>query len=48
MAQKVPGSPQRRVLDESVQLAEDFVREHLAHLMIAKPEVIKGPVVAHN
>jgi hypothetical protein len=34
--------------DESVHLAADFVREHLAHLMVSKPEVIEGPVVAHD
>ena len=34
--------------DESVHLAADFVREHLAHLMIQKPEIIEGPVKAHD
>jgi quinol monooxygenase YgiN len=34
--------------DESVRLAADFVREHLAKLMTSKPEVIEGPVVAHD
>jgi len=34
--------------DESVHLAADFVKEHLAHLLTAKPEVIEGPVVAHD
>ena len=34
--------------DESVRLAADFVREHLAKLMTSKPEVIEGAVVAHD
>jgi quinol monooxygenase YgiN len=34
--------------DESVQLAADFVREHLSHLMTSKPEIIEGPVAAHD
>jgi quinol monooxygenase YgiN len=34
--------------DESVRLAADFVREHLSKLMTSKPEIIEGPVVAHN
>jgi quinol monooxygenase YgiN len=34
--------------DESVQLAADFVREHLSQLMISKPEIIEGRVVAHD
>jgi hypothetical protein len=31
-----------------VQLAADFVREHLSQLMISKPEIIEGRVVAHD
>ena len=34
--------------DESVRLAADFVHEHLSKLMTSKPEVIEGPVVAHD
>ena len=34
--------------DESVHLAADFVREHLSQLMISKPEIIGGRVVAHD
>lgn len=34
--------------DESVRLAADFVRDHLSKLVTQKPEVIEGPVVAHN
>lgn len=34
--------------DESVSLAADFVREHLSKLLTSKPEIIEGPVVAHD
>ncbi len=34
--------------DESVHLAADFVRDHLSKLMVSKPEIIEGPVVAHD
>ena len=34
--------------DESVRLAADFVKEHLSKLMTSKPEIIEGPVVAHD
>ncbi len=34
--------------DESVRLAADFVQKHLSKLVTSKPEVIEGPVVAHN
>ena len=34
--------------DESVHLAADFVREHLSKLLTQKPEIVEGPVVAHN
>jgi hypothetical protein len=34
--------------DESVHLAADFVKEQLAHLLIQKPEIIEGKLVAHD
>ena len=34
--------------DQSVLLAADFVKENLAGYMIQKPEVIEGPVKAHD
>ena len=34
--------------DESVRLAADYVREHLSKLLTQKPEVIEGPVKAHD
>ena len=34
--------------DESIQLAADFVKAHLSELIMQKPEVIEGPVKAHN
>jgi hypothetical protein len=34
--------------DESVHLAADFVRDHLSRLIVSKPEIIEGPVVAHD
>ena len=34
--------------DESVRLAADFVQQHLSKLVTSKPEVIEGPVVAHD
>jgi quinol monooxygenase YgiN len=34
--------------DESVRLAADFVRDHLSKLMVSKPEIIEGAVVAHD
>jgi hypothetical protein len=34
--------------DESVRLAADFVQQHLSKLMVSKPEIIEGPVVAHD
>ena len=34
--------------DESVQLAADFVKTHLANVITQKPEVIEGPVKAHD
>jgi quinol monooxygenase YgiN len=38
----------REGADESVRLAADWVRQHLATLITQKPEVIEGPVVAHD
>ena len=34
--------------DESVRLAADYVREHLSKLLTQKPEIIEGPVKAHD
>ena len=34
--------------DESVRLAADFVREHMVKLMRQKPEIIEGPIKAHD
>ena len=34
--------------DESVRLAADFVKQHMATLLVQKPEVIEGPVKAHD
>jgi len=34
--------------DESVRLAADYVKEHLSKLITQKPEVIEGPVKAHD
>lgn len=34
--------------DESVRLAADFVKANLAKLITQKPEVIEGPVKAHD
>jgi len=34
--------------DESIHLAADFVTEHLSKLMTQKPEIIEGPVKAHD
>jgi hypothetical protein len=34
--------------DESIELAKEFVHEHLAKLMTQKPEIVEGEVVAHN
>jgi hypothetical protein len=34
--------------DESVRLAADFVRTHMAKLLREKPEVIEGPIKAHD
>jgi hypothetical protein len=34
--------------DESVHLAADFVREHMSKLLNQKPEIIEGPLKAHD
>ena len=34
--------------DESVRLAKDWVKENLSKLLIQKPEIIEGPVKAHD
>lgn len=34
--------------DESVRLAADYVQEHLSKLLTQKPEVIEGPIKAHD
>jgi hypothetical protein len=34
--------------DESVRLAADFVQSHLAKYMNQKPEIIEGPIKAHD
>jgi hypothetical protein len=34
--------------DESVALAADFVRTHMARLLRQKPEVIEGTIKAHD
>ena len=34
--------------DESVRLAADWVKENLSNLLIQKPEIIEGPVKAHD
>ena len=34
--------------DESVRLAAEFVREHMARYLREKPEVIEGPIKAHD
>jgi hypothetical protein len=34
--------------DESVRLAADFVRTKMANLLREKPEVIEGPIKAHE
>ena len=34
--------------DVSVRLAADYVREHLSKLFTEKPEIIEGPIKAHD
>ena len=34
--------------DESVRLAADFVRTHMAKYLRERPEIIEGPIAAHD
>src|SRR4029453_3383771 len=34
--------------DEAVHLAADYVREHLSKFITQKPEIIEGPIKAHD
>ena len=34
--------------DQSVAIAAEFVRTHMARLLRQKPEVIEGPIKAHD
>ncbi len=34
--------------EESVRLAADYVKEHLSKLLTQKPEIIEGPIKAHD
>ena len=34
--------------DESVRLPADYVKEHLSKLLTQKPEIIEGPIKAHD
>jgi hypothetical protein len=34
--------------EESTQLAADYVKDHLAKLINEKPEIVEGPVKAHD
>jgi hypothetical protein len=34
--------------DESVRLAADYVEKHLSKLLTQKPEIIEGPINAHD
>ena len=34
--------------DESVAIAADFVKSHMVRLLRQKPEVIEGPIKAHD
>ena len=34
--------------DESVRLAADYVRDHMSKYLTPKPEVIEGPIQAHD
>lgn len=34
--------------DESIHLAADYVKNHLSKFLIQKPEIIEGPVKAHD
>lgn len=34
--------------EESIHLAADYVRDHLSKFLTQKPEIIEGPVKAHD
>ena len=34
--------------DESVRLAAEYVRDHMSKLLKQKPEIIEGPIAAHD
>ena len=34
--------------DESVHLAAEYVKEHLSKFITQKPEIIEGPIKAHD
>ena len=34
--------------DESIRIASEYVKEHLSKYITQKPEVIEGPVKAHD
>ncbi len=34
--------------DESIHLAADYVKDHLSKLLTQKPEIVEGPVKAHD
>jgi hypothetical protein len=34
--------------DDLVRLAADYVKEHLSKFMTQKPEIIEGPIKAHD
>jgi len=34
--------------DESVRRAAEYVKEHLSKLLTQKPEIIEGPIKAHD
>jgi hypothetical protein len=34
--------------DESVRLAADYIQKHLSKLISQKPEIIEGPIKAHD
>ena len=34
--------------EESTHLAADYVRDHMSKMVIQKPEIIEGPVKAHD
>ena len=38
----------KAVADESVHLAAEYVKEHLSKLLTQKPEIIEGPIKAHD